>query len=308
MTKDDILDRKLSYLRNWSQYNEELVVRGEFLLDLDWVKSWEQELAQMNYKKRGRQYEFPHSLIKLQSVWHQWVDLRGIEGITRKIAEQGLIPKSNDYTTTSRRMNRLNVELQLPSCGTISVSTDGSGMKMNNAGEYRESKYGHGKKKYIKVTITANPFDKTLYDVDVYVDRESPSEPEIAEKHIKKLIDHGMIIEKFYGDGAFDKKTLFNLLDKHTIEPIIKIRKNATIKTRGSRLRKKEVIAYKLKGYELWAKEKGYGMRWPGTEGIFSAVKRKFGEKTRSRNVENMCKEIKRRFWTYETMKNYAKA
>ena len=24
--------------RDWKKYNEELVVRGEFLLDLDWVK------------------------------------------------------------------------------------------------------------------------------------------------------------------------------------------------------------------------------------------------------------------------------
>ena len=33
-----------------------------------------------------------------------------------------------------------------------------------------------------------------------------------------------------------------------------------------------------MMGYERWAVENNYGMRCPGTEGIFSAVKRNFGE------------------------------
>ena len=31
--------------RDWPKYSEELVVRGEFLLDLKWVKSWDKENA-----------------------------------------------------------------------------------------------------------------------------------------------------------------------------------------------------------------------------------------------------------------------
>ena len=33
-------------------------------------------------------------------------------------------------------------------------------------------------------------------------------------------------------------------------------------------------------GYEKRAEGNQHGMRWPGTEGIFSAMKRKFGENT----------------------------
>jgi len=307
MSKKERWGSDKKYPRNWIEYNEELVVRGEFLLDLDWVKTWNEELAQMNYKKAGRKYEFPNSLINLQGVWHQWVDLRGIEGITRKIAETNLIPKFNDYTTIGRRINKINVNFVLPRQGKVSVSTDGSGMKMNNAGEYRQTKYGRGRKKFLKVTITADPNDKTIYDLDVSVEGEGDSEPKVAEKHIQKLIDNGVEIDKFYGDGAFDTKSLFNLTYKHKIEPIIKIRENASTKARGSIPRKKEVVMYKEKGYKEWSREKGYGMRWPGTEGIFSAVKRKFGEKTRSKSIDTMCKEVRRRFWAYEIMKNYAK-
>ena len=55
---------------------------------------------------------------------------------------------------------------------TISASTDGSGMKMNMGGEYFEEKYGDGKKKFIKVTITADPYDKDLLRVEVALEGE----------------------------------------------------------------------------------------------------------------------------------------
>ena len=35
--------------------------------------------------KKGRQYEFPESFIKIQAVWHQWVNY-SIEGIAMQEA------------------------------------------------------------------------------------------------------------------------------------------------------------------------------------------------------------------------------
>ena len=48
-----------------------------------------------------------------------------------------------------------------------------------------------------------------------------------------------------------------------------------------------------------------YGMRWVCTEGIFSAVKRKFGENTVSRSDEGLLAEGYQRFWAYDTIKVY---
>ena len=70
--------------------------------------------------------------------------------------------------------------------------------------------------------------------------------------------------------------------------------------------RVREVFEYQTKTWEDWARDKNYGKRWLGTEGIFSSVKRIFGEKTRTKTTENMYHEIKRRFWAYETMRKYA--
>lgn len=295
---------------NWKKYNEELVVQGEFLLDFEWInKGWKREVKEMNNKKRGAPFKFPDSLIRLQSVWHQWIDYREIEGITRRVVDMAQIPDFNDYSTINRRVNKLEVDFQLPKQGFVSVATDGSGIKLNEAGEYREDKYGRKKqKKYIKVTISANPLTGDMIDCDVIMEGEGPSEGEFAQKHMQRQIDNGIIIDKFWGDGLFDAKYLFNFLEKYGIGAAIKIRENAADKADGSMRRAREVAEYKAKGYKNWARDKQYGKRWLGTEVKFSAVKRKFGEKVRSKKRENKLKEVKRRVWAYETIRLYAKA
>ena len=45
--------------RNWSPYNEELVVRGELYFDFDFRSRWEDELKEMNNGKVGAPYKFP---------------------------------------------------------------------------------------------------------------------------------------------------------------------------------------------------------------------------------------------------------
>lgn len=42
--------------RNWSEYNEKLVLRGEFYLALKFLAKWDSELLKMNINKRGRRY------------------------------------------------------------------------------------------------------------------------------------------------------------------------------------------------------------------------------------------------------------
>ena len=72
--------------RDWHKYNEQLVKRGEFFLDLNFVEDWQEELATMNFGKIGAPYQFPHSLIELQAVWQaKKIPCRMIEGITKKL-------------------------------------------------------------------------------------------------------------------------------------------------------------------------------------------------------------------------------
>lgn len=300
--------KKVTYLRDWKKTNEELVLRGVYYLDFDWVINWDKELAEMNQGKVGAPYQFPKSLIRLQAFWAQSYNYRTVEGITRQVCAFAQIPEYNDYTTIWRRVTVFDEPLPKPRGKIISASTDGTGVKMNMSGEYFEEKYGDGRKKFIKVTITADPYDKDLLKVEVALEGEGLSEPEVAEKHLQELIDEGDQINEFFMDGAGDTHQLFNFCDQHNIDPIIKIRENAIVDPGGggSWRRSQEVKWYCKWGYKEWAGKKHYGRRWTGTEGIISAVKRIFGERVRSRIIENMCWEAKRRFWCYGVLKRYA--
>lgn len=300
--------KKKKYPRDWKEYNEELVRRGTFYLDFEWVRNWKKELAEMNNNKVGAPYQFPESLIELQAVWHQLVNYRGVEGITRAVVEVGKLPEYNDFSTINRRVNRMNTKIILPEKGDIYASTDGTGTKLNMSGEYFEEKYGNGRKKFIKVVITANPITKDLLKVDASLEGEELSEPQVAMTHMAELEAEGFNILKFWGDGSFDVHELFDFLDFYNIDSAVKIGKEAVIDPCGSVRRNIEVAKFQELGYEDWAKEKEYGKRWLGTEGIISAVKRCFGERVRSKKEENMIKEAKRKFWAYEKIRRYARA
>lgn len=294
--------------RDWKAYNEELVKRGEFYLDLKWVKNWAKELEKMNKGKRGSPFEFPESLIKLQGAWNQWIDFRGIEGITRQLVKFGQLPEYNDYTCIFRRVTKTKTDFELPVDKDVFVACDGTGMTMVSGGAYRERTYGKKRKKYIKVVITADPIRRKLLHCEVSIEGEGDSEPEAALKHIRKLKGKGKDIKKFWGDGGLDERDLINELAGDGTEIAIKPRTKATSDDPRSANRKKLVEEHNRLGYKEWARQKEYGMRWVGTEGIFSAVKRKFGECLRSKKIENMCGEARRKFWAYDLIQQYGKA
>jgi hypothetical protein len=307
MTKQKRWGKNVTYLRDWRKVNEFHVQRATFYLDFDWVKSWPSELAAMNLGKIGAPYQFPNSLVKLQAVWLNFFSYRGAEGITRKLTDMKLLPEFNDYSTIQRRVIGLDLEIPKSKSKEISVSTDGSGMKMNMNGEYFHEMYGNGKrKKFIKVVITADPFEKDVLKIEVSIEGKGDSEPEVAEKHMQKLIEEGNDIKEFFGDGSFDTNDLFDFCDLHQIDPIMKIRKNAVVDPDGSWRRNTEIKKYKKLGYKKWAEKKRYGRRWTGTEGIFSAVKKIYGERVRAHKIDNMCLEAERKFWAYQIIKRYA--
>ena len=312
MTKKKMKRKNVSYkLRNWNFINEAGVVRGEFFLELDWVQNWHKELEEMNAGKVGSPYEFPESMIQLQAFWHQFFSYRTVEGITRKVVSFSQLPKYNDFSTINRRVNNGLYEIPKSDKVNIEAATDGSGMKMTLSGEYLEDKHGKKskRKKYIKVIVTGDVNEKDVLKVEVSLEGEGKSEPDCAMDHMKELMDEGKNIKSFFGDGGLDKHELFDFCDYYRINPIIKLPENAVIDPgggNGSWRRSVEVRKYKEKGYEGWARKNRYGKRWPGTEGIFSAVKGIFGEDVRAKEIGNMCTEVRIKFWAYQNMKRYA--
>ena len=297
--------------RDWKRYNDELVVRGEFLLDLDFSDRWFLDVERMNRAKRGGQYVFPESMIRWLLIWKQFLDYRGLEGVTRRLADIGIIPYYPDYTTIWYRVHDLIPPISIEDMD-YEVASDGSGLKSSNAGEYRIIKYGDPEAKHRKhliVVITADVHTKKLLGISARIEGKGRSEGDDASDHMKNAILRGIGISKFFGDGAFDTNSMFSLLGSQRIDPIIKIRKNAAPdRYKGSKYRRRAVRRYKESGYKEWAEKSHYGMRWPGSEGIFSAVKRRFGENTVSRSIKGLLAEGYQRFWSYDVLREYGEA
>jgi len=294
---DSYIDR-----RNWSVCNEQLVRRGEYLLDTNFVSNWESDRNQMNLGKRGAPFLFPNSLIELQAIWHaKNIPFRMIEGITRKLAEFSKVPDYNDYTTANRRINKLACKLILPKSDNLTLFSDGTGLQVVESGEYLREKYGKKNRRWIQVIILGNP--KTKEPVSFEVNLIQDSELDSAKRQLAEL-NKRVNIGCFGGDGSYDEIALWNWLGYNGIEPIIKPDKNAIVPS-GSRERDKNVEERNVLGYDLWSREHGYGYRWPATEGIFSAVKRIFGEKIHARSEPGMIQEAKIKFWAYQRIKRY---
>lgn len=106
--------------------------------------------------------------------------------------------------------------------------------------------------------------------MDIEANVETETDPSMLKKLLPRTNQRNRI-KKLAADGAMDTKDIFNLLEKEKIQPVVKIRKNASTRARGSPTRAKCVRENKTLGYEDWSKKYIYGMRWH-VEGTFSAV------------------------------------
>jgi hypothetical protein len=99
---------------DWHGYNEDLIRRGEIHLDLGLLKSWGEELEEMNGGREGGRYLYPDSLIRLQAVIRACFRLpyRQLEGFSRALSRWEPRLVTPDYSTTCRRVNTLDIGLQ----------------------------------------------------------------------------------------------------------------------------------------------------------------------------------------------------
>lgn len=292
--------------RDWPAYNEQLVKRGEYLLALDFVENWDKELASMNAGKVGAPYRFPMTLIELQAIWHaKRLPYRMIEGMTRDLRTIGQLPDYNDYSTVNRRVNKLAFTLAPPQGKNIIVFSDGTGLQAIAGGEYLREKYGKKNRRWVQLIILGDA--KTHEPVSYEVHLIQESEAESTERQLTTLLKNDVPITAAGGDGSMDCQHLWNFCDEQDILPIIKPDKNARTDT-NSKLRNKTVKERNKIGYKRWTKKNRYGFRWPATEGIFSAIKRIFGEQLAATSEQGMLQEAACKIWAYQRLKRYGKA
>jgi len=286
--------------RNWRDYNERLVKRGEFYLCFDFLNNWTHEIRKMNKNKRGRPYEYPQSFIAFTAFLKTGFSLqfRQTEGVLRVLSRY--IPKLRpaDYTTLWRRIAHTSFDLLSIDVEDAVIAIDSTGMKVTNRGEWMREKWRR-RRGWIKVHIVVNVKTHELLALEITDERVGDNA--MARKLIEGADKNVKNIKKVLGDGAYDTRELFNFLKQKNIEAGIRIRKNASTRARGSRYRAKCVRERKKLGEEKWKEKYEYGKRW-AVESYFSAVKRIFGENLKATTPQGMIKEVKMKFLLYNML------
>ncbi len=286
--------RKYEDKRNWKETNEKYVKRGEYYINPRFLKTWLDEIKEMNTMKVGQPYLYPNSLIEFLAILKEkGFDLRALQGIVRALSKRlGDFPVIS-YPQINRRINCLDIKFDKEYEEKLIVGCDGTGNKVSNRGEWMRQKW-KVRRGWIKIVILGTPGGEI---VDIRAGNENLDEKKAGRGMLRK---NRKKIKKAIFDGLHDCEDTFDLCDELSIEPVIKVRKNASGK--GLSRRAREVRLYKNIGHKQWVKEKGYGQRWPATEGIFSSVKRIFGECIKATKKRNMYKEAKRKFWAYNKL------
>lgn len=307
-TKQKRWGKKFEDKRNWKEYNEELVRRGELCLSLEFLENWDNELDKMNEGKKGAPFSYPEQFVTFMafvySIFH--MPYRQLEGFLRKLSDLVSRDIAADYTTLFKRIAKMKINLP----ETISekgddviIAVDASGVKVTNRGEWMREKWRVHRgwiKAHIAVdiktkeTLAIEITDETVSDSDKFGDLINQTEQNIEGKKIERVL----------GDGGYDDKECFNTLDEKKIESGIKTRINASTRSRGSSYRAKCVRERKeLGGYKGWRDKYEYGKRWIA-ESVLSAVKRIFGETVRATSIIGMFREAKMKLMCYNILLN----
>ena len=272
---------------DWPSYNESLVRRGQVLLDFDVLDEWDHELSQMNEGKVGEPYDYPDSFMQLLGYMRAYFHLpyRQTQGVIIAHASKK-VPGIPDYSTISRRINKLEIKINERLGNDIVIALDSTGIKVANRGEWIRHKW-HVRKGYLKIHVAVDIKRKRILSLEV------TSEEVHDGRILKKLVDNASENNNLKGilaDGMYDSNNNFRYLSKNHIKPGIKTRSNSKVKSTNCHARNMSVVKQQA-NFKRWKRSVSYGHRWMA-ETVFSSIKRMFGEHVTARKFSNMVKEI----------------
>jgi hypothetical protein len=275
--------------RNWKEYNESLVRRGELLFDTDFLSGWGRELKNLNEGKEGARYRYPDSLMSMLAAIHVYLlPYRELEGFLRMFSGHVEGLKVPDYTTMWWRISRISVELD-PSVDPeqdVTIAVDSTGIKVSNRGEWIRQKWAV-ERGFIKVHLAVDV--KTGKILSMEVTKEDVPDGRMLTPLVEGASSRSSVA-RVMGDGAYDSRAIFRYLDRRGIEPVIKVRKNSSMKAKGC-MPRKLVAMEQLKDYERWKTRRGYGKR-ARVESAISSFKRTFGEHITSVKWSSIVNEL----------------
>lgn len=245
MGKDQ--DRRRTKI-DWKAYNKKLVERGaKIAKQLSNLKeyvdeSWTIEVEEKNkpkMNKSGQKYQYPDILFVLLCI------IKAYNGFSYRILQghtKGMFGKIPAYSRIHGRIKALDPEMITKmddaivkaklSGKKLKVVFDGTGFQINDSYVWFEEKHKQKKKrKWKKVHFAADIESGIIVGFTVHEQNENEAETQrliqFTEQLLSRIKDVA-VLEKFFGDGAYDNKAFFEFLKQKGIKPTIKINK-ATI-------------------------------------------------------------------------------
>jgi len=276
-------------VKNWSEYDQALVKRGSitFWLSDDKEKNW----RYTGEKQRGSQFEYSEKAIEMmqmvKSVFH--LPNRATEGFLRSVFEmlQVSLP-TPDHTTLSRRGKGLKISLPKKAKGHLDIVMDSSGLKIFGEGEWKVRSHGKSKRRtWRKLHVAVD-----LHSGEIQAAALTTNSVSHSQMVASMLAQIEQPIERFAGDGGYDKRNVYDSLNQCAPDAILLIppRKNARIwqhgNTKAERLRRDENLrAIRKSGRKAWKQESGYHIRSLAETTMFR-LKTIFGERLSARLLE----------------------
>jgi hypothetical protein len=276
---------KPSYrIRNWKQYNDALVRRGSLAI---WVD--QRTLQAWRYQgptKRGAQLEYSdlaiECLLTLRCVYH--LTLRATEGFARSLfgSMQVDLPVP-DYTTLCRRAATVRITLPKRAEGPLHLVLDSTGLKVYGEGEWKVRQHGYSKRRtWLKLHLAVDPQTHEIQAAMV-------TDPGVTDAEaVPALLDQvGDPIESAAGDGAYDRRVVYDALEARSARAVVPPRRDAKVKRHGNRsgprlVRDENLRRIRRIGRKAWKEESGYHERSLAETAMFR-MKTIFGDGVASR-------------------------
>jgi hypothetical protein len=283
---------------NWKKYNESLVRRGDITLWFaeDVIVAWEHANQEV---KVGRPFTYSDTaiecLLALRELFH--LPYRQTEGLGRALVKlmevEVAIP---DFTSLAKRAARLNVCLEVaPSEGPIDIVVDSTGLKIYGAGEWRSDAYRHPRRRaWRELHLSINAASQ-----EIVAEALTSKKRDGADLVPEILAQIDPPVAKLYGDGAYDKWKLYDMLDGQAIVPVIPPRRSASIRRHGNcagkpLARDEALRGIRRLGRRRWKQHIGYHRR-SLIETSISRLKRTFGTRLKNKGFENQQTEARLR-------------
>jgi hypothetical protein len=281
-------------IRNWQDYNEALVKRGEinFWFDKEVIRQW---YVTVNTGKRGRPRVYSDIAIQcaltIREIFH--LPLRATEGLMRSIIEYTQLDiQSPDYSTLCLRQKELTIRLpKTEKKQPIHAVVDAPGLKVFGEGDWKVRQHGYSKhrtwrKLHLAIDAANQEIEAAVVSTNDFKDSEIL--PDLLDKIDAEL-------SQVSGDGGYDSHDSYQLIADRDANPVIPPRQDAVIAQHGNFklpvLPRDEVVRQiRQLGRRNWKKKSGYHKRSLAETAMYR-LKTIFSDTLRARIFENQGTE-----------------